>query len=96
MIREGDVIVFDSEVKQAGKYMRAYCEELQNKLNQYIRIVEGLSNEGVQDELIRMNLQSLAAAGKSLVPSLEYCAGSIDSGASSFISEVDAADEFLY
>lgn len=95
MVNKGDLIVFDQEFNYASKQIREYGNELTRRMNRYCEIVLTIMNAAIQDELITAQLTELV----DKVMRARIYLGSAEGAAkacTSYVQEIDKADQFLY
>ena len=91
-----DLIVFDREYEYAKKEIKEYGEALTQMIDGYTLRVKAVMNYAVKDELITDALQRLLDQVIPLKEIIQSDTDSIGGRCSSFVRDIDAADDFLY
>lgn len=91
-----NVIIYDNELKTAAGEIQNYCYELTDLINRYITSLQYVTEHAIQDSLITSELNELMNNVRQIQAPLEEVAVQVKETVDSYISEIDAADQFLY
>ncbi len=91
-----DVVIYDNELKTAASKIHNYCEDLADLISKYMASLQYVTEHAIQDALIAEKLNGLAERVHQIQAPLEEVADQVKEMVNSYISEVDAADQFLF
>lgn len=91
-----NVIIYDNDLKNVALNIHNYCISLTELINKYMTSLQYVTEHAIQDALIAGKLNELANRVYQIQTPLEEVAEQIKEIVNSYISEIDAADQFLY
>ena len=96
MAKESDLIVFDEEYSIASRRLREYSSALNEMLADYIETVRFINQAAIKDRRVSERLERLVGKAETLKNDLSTATEEVPGTCSSFVSEIDEADQFLY
>ena len=96
MTNPEDLIVFDGEYQYASRELKKYGKELKIFVEKYVSIVTYITENAIKDPRISSRLLRIVEKAKALEPQIDALTTSAAAECTNFVSEIDAADQFLY
>ncbi len=90
-----DLIVEDEYIEAMGTYLKKEGEDIEEKLNQYIAILRGISEEGIVQGKTSEALAEFADQAQ-LLRQMKTCGQTANHCCRNYITRVDKADRDLY
>ena len=86
----------DAEFTAAGKKITKYANKLDERMETFIKAINCICEEGIQDQLIRSRLSQLCDNVERLREPLNSITSQAAKDCKSFVKKIDEADQFLY
>lgn len=96
MADSGDVIVFDEEYAFVANEIGDYGEALVKLIDGYSKSVKSVLEISIKDEKISARLSSIIEQVTSLKSCIDSACKDAKSLCTKYVTEIDAADQFLY
>lgn len=92
----GDLIVSDSEYLSAAEYVRAYGDRLSDAANEYLSILQRVSNYAISDKSICERLRIIHFSVSKIPGLIDSLTDSASAQMKNFVKDIDTADKNLY
>ncbi|MDD8048687.1 MAG: hypothetical protein PHH04_03685 [Thomasclavelia sp.] len=90
-----DLIISDQEYLASQQLVNSYMNKLLEAMNEYVKIIKTLVEDGIEDEKIKKEIINLGKPFKKVIKTyndIEF----MDSKMKEFIQDIDELDKFLY
>ena len=91
-----DLIVVDEDYNFAAKELQEYCTFLKKAAGDYRDIMDRIIRDAVKDELIANGLINIHFRITPIADEIDAIGAALSADATSFVGEIDAADDLIY
>ena len=90
------IVIYDAQYNDAGKKVTEYANELSEMIMDYCTCLKKITETAIQDVRISNRLAGLAERMIALQEPLSNVAETASKASGQYITDIDAADQFLY
>ena len=91
-----DIIVSDDEYESLKAALGAYGDAFEEQLGEYLGILTVICDSIVTEGLTAQSLQAFSLQARAFMGKTKELTGFMQASCSSFVSDIDAADEYIY
>lgn len=91
-----DIKVRDNEYTQAANAVGNISGKLASYMDEYCAAIAFIATSAIQDRLITDALQDISTTVAEVKARIEEAAGTLQSDCGAYVSQIDAADTYLY